>query len=127
MNKWICLIVAAAFLGGALISIAVEQCPDVVKIENKYPRRLKTPVTLDHKKHVVANKIVCTECHHTWKEKERKTPQKCAECHKAKEKGKLGLKRAYHKQCYLDCHKNSKKAGKKAGPTLCSGCHPKKK
>lgn len=127
MKRWFYLVVAASFLAGGLLSIALAQS-DMVKIENKYPKRLKNPVTLDHKKHAVANEIACTECHHTWKKPEMKTPQKCAECHKAEDKGEKGLKRAYHKQC-MGCHKELKKQGKTAfGPTTkCSGCHPRKK
>ena len=124
MNRWICLIVAAAFLAGGLISITSAQPDDVIKIENKYAKRLKTPVSFLHKKH--ADAITCTECHHKWKKEEKKTPQKCAECHKAEDKGKLGLKRSYHTNC-MGCHKAAKAQGKKAGPTTkCNDCHPKK-
>lgn len=126
MKRWFHLAVVAAFLAGGLLSIAIAQS-DMIKIENKYPKRLKNPVTLDHKKHAVTNKIACTECHHTWKKEERKIPQKCAECHKAEDKGEKGLKRAYHKNCQ-GCHKELKKQAKSTGPTTkCSGCHPSNK
>ncbi len=123
MKRWTYLVVAAVFLIGGALTIALAQS-DMVKIENKYPKDLKKPVTLPHKAH--ASTITCTECHHTWKKAERKTPQKCAECHKAADKGEKGLKRAYHKQC-MGCHKDLKTQGKKTGPTTkCSGCHPSK-
>jgi hypothetical protein len=124
MKKWLYLIVAVAFVAGGIISIAIAQS-DNVTIDNQYPKKLKCPVTLPHKAHVDKG-IACTECHHTWKKEERDTPQKCAECHKAEDKGEKGLKRAYHKQC-MDCHKALKKEGKPTGPTTkCSECHPSK-
>ncbi len=123
MKRWFYLIMVAVFLVGGIFAIALAQS-DMVKIDNKYPKKLKNPVTLPHKAH--AGAIACTECHHEWKKEERKTPQKCAECHKADDTGEKGLKRAYHKQC-MDCHKDLDKQGKKAGPTTkCSGCHPNK-
>ncbi|MBW2038291.1 MAG: cytochrome c3 family protein [Deltaproteobacteria bacterium] len=127
MKRWSYLIVAAAFLAGGVLSIALAG-PEMVKIENKYARDLKKPVTLSHKKHAETYKIACTECHHTWKKAERKTPQKCAACHKEKAEGKkLSTKRAYHKQCQ-GCHKALKAQGKKTGPTTkCTGCHPSKR
>ena len=123
MKKWLYLIVAVAFVAGGIISIALAQS-DNVTIDNQYPKKLKKPVTLSHKAH--ADRIACTECHHTWKKEECDTPQKCAECHKAEDKGEQGLKRAYHQQC-KDCHKDLERQGKKTGPTKkCSGCHPSK-
>ncbi|RLB07807.1 MAG: cytochrome C [Deltaproteobacteria bacterium] len=127
MKRWVYMVVAVVFLAGGLLSIALAG-PEMVKIENKYTKRLKKPVTFTHKKHAVTYKIACTECHHEWKKQERKQPQKCAACHKEKKEGKkLGLKRAYHKNCQ-GCHKALKAQGKKTGPTTkCSGCHPRKK
>ena len=68
MKKWLYLIVAVAFVAGGIISIAIAQ-PDKVTIDNKYPKKLKCPVTLPHKAH--ADTIACTECHHTWKKEMR--------------------------------------------------------
>jgi predicted CXXCH cytochrome family protein len=69
----------------------------------------------------------CTKCHHTWKKEASKTPQNCAECHKAADTTDKGLKKSFHKQC-IDCHKDMEKQGKKAGPTTkCSDCHASKK
>jgi len=80
-------------------------------------------------KHQKDYKITCTECHHlykdgknTWKEGVTKV-QKCSECHKAADQGKiLSLQNAYHKHC-KDCHTKMKTEGKKTGPTLCAQCH----
>jgi hypothetical protein len=124
MKKWLYLMVAVAFVAGGIISIAIAQ-PDKVTIDNKYPKKLKNPVCVPHKAHVDKG-VACTECHHTWKKEESATPQKCAECHKAEDKGKTGLKSAYHTQC-MGCHKALKKEGKPTGPTVkCSECHPSK-
>ena len=124
MKKWLYLIVAVAFVAGGIISIAIAQ-PDTVTIDNKYPTKLKGPVTLAHKAHIDKG-IACTECHHTWKKEETPEPKKCAECHKADDKGPTGLKNVYHKNCQ-DCHKELKKQGKPAGPTVkCTDCHASK-
>lgn len=120
MRAWSYLVVAAAFAAAGIFSISLAQV-DKITINNKYPDKLQAPVMLPHKVH--ADYIACIKCHHTWKKEERKTPQKCAECHKADDIGEKGLKSAYHKQCQ-DCHKDLKKQDKKTGPTArCSGCH----
>ncbi len=120
MKRWSYLVVATVFVAAGIFSIALAQV-DKITINNKYPNKLQTPVILSHKAH--ADYIACTQCHHTWKKEERKTPPKCTECHKADEIGEQKLKSVYHKQCQ-DCHKDFKKQGKKTGPTAkCSGCH----
>ncbi len=120
MKRWFYLVAAAAFVAAGIFSISLAQV-DKITINNKYPNKMQSPVILSHKAH--ADYRACTECHHTWKKDERKTPQKCSECHKADDIGEKGLKSAYHKQCQ-DCHKDLKKQDKKTGPTArCSGCH----
>ena len=123
MKKWLYLLVAVAFVAVGILSLAVAQ-PDKVTIDDKYPNKLKGPVTFNHKAH--AGAIACTKCHHTWKQDTSKTPPKCAECHKAGDTSEKGLKSAFHKQC-IDCHKDLQKQGKKTGPTVkCSDCHASK-
>ena len=83
-------------------------------------------VTFDHSIHIKAG-LKCEKCHHMWKDK-TKPPRGCKECHK--EKTTNGVPRLYdmaHKSNHSckGCHKAFKKAGKKAGPTKCSGCHKK--
>jgi len=94
--------------------------------ENKYTKRVKASVTLNHKKH--ADTISCSECHLEWKKEEKKPPQRCNKCHKEKvEEKKAGLKNAYHNIC-TGYHKTLTDQGKKAGPTVkCAKCHPKGK
>jgi hypothetical protein len=124
MKRWLYLMVAVAFLAGGILGIALAQA-DKVTIDNKYPQnKVKGPVTFNHKAHASAPD--CTKCHHTWKQEVRKTPQKCAECHKAADTSDKGLKKAFHKQC-IDCHKKLQQEGKKTGPTTkCSDCHASK-
>ena len=119
------LLLVMGFLAGGFATIAFAQ-PDILKIENKYTKRLKASVTLNHKKH--ADTISCSECHHEWKKEEKKPPQICNECHKEKvEEKKVGLKNAYHNTC-TGCHKKLTAQGKNAGPTVkCVDCHPKGK
>lgn len=123
MKKWIYILVAVIFLAAGVIGVVVAQ-GDKVTIDNKYPKKLKNPVTFNHKVHAAG--IECTKCHHEWKKEESKSPKKCATCHKADDTGEKGLKRIYHKNC-IDCHKELEKQGKATGPTTkCSGCHPSK-
>jgi hypothetical protein len=123
MKRWLYLMVAVAFLAGGILGSALAQA-DKVTIDDKYPTKMKGPVTFNHKAHSSA--IACTKCHHTWKQEASKTPQKCAECHKAADTGEKGLKKVYHKNC-IDCHKDLQKQGKKTGPTTkCSECHASK-
>ena len=122
MKRWYYPFLVLGLLAGGFLNLAFGQ-PDVLKIENKYTKRLKAPVALNHKKH--AETMPCTECHHEWKKEERKDPQKCAECHKEKGEEKVvGLKKAHHTTCQA-CHKALAAQGKKGGPTAkCSDCHP---
>lgn len=123
MKRWLYFIVVVVFLAGGIIGMALAQA-DKVTVDNKYPKKLKNPVTFNHKAHAAA--AACTECHHEWKKEESKAPKKCAECHKATDTSEKGLKKIYHKNC-IDCHKDLQKKGKKTGPTTkCSECHPSK-
>ena len=121
MKRRIKSIVVIAFAISTIIGIALAQV-EKITIDNKYPTKVQTPVTLSHKTHIAAVKD-CKACHHQWNKEERKTPQKCIECHKADDIGEKGLKRVYHAQCQ-GCHKDLAAQGKKTGPTAkCSACH----
>ncbi len=131
------IIIIAAFLfslGLMAWVYAADKAPDTFKIDNdkaffKDGKRTKPPVEYTHLKHEKEHKVACTECHHlykdgknTWKQGVTKV-QKCNECHKAADQGKiLSLQNAYHKNC-RDCHNKLKTEGKKSGPTLCAQCH----
>ena len=127
---------------------------DEIKMENKaYSKHKKGIVTFSHKKHMEEYakqfpdfyKNGCGECHHDENGKALSlkvgdSVQPCIECHKkpgerpkGKDAPKLSKKErldyhaeALHYNC-KDCHKKvNKKTGKKAAPTTCSKCHPKK-
>ena len=144
--------VATLFIAAGLY--AGTDVPDEIKMENKaYSKHKKCIVTFTNKKHMDEYakqfpdfyKNGCGDCHH---DKDNKPlalkvgddVQPCIECHKKpverpKGKGapKLSKKErlAYHAEALhyncKGCHKGvNKKTGKKAAPTTCSKCHPKK-
>ncbi len=84
----------------------------------------KAPVTFDHSTHT---DIKCETCHHMWKDTST-APQKCEDCHKPKKQGdvpkRYNMAHKTDRSC-RGCHKAFKKAGKKTGPTKCTGCHKK--
>ncbi|MFH1115947.1 MAG: cytochrome c3 family protein [Pseudomonadota bacterium] len=124
------LIVGTAFLAAFTLSYAATKMPDKdITIDSKvYETRKKTPVVFPHAKH---KELKCIQCHHEYKDgknvwQEGQEVKKCSACHKAKDEGKMvKLEKAYHTQC-VNCHKALKKEKKKAGPTACTKCHPKK-
>ena len=59
----------------------------------------------------------CKICHSVF-------PQESGIIEKLKAEGKLKKKHVMNKLC-TKCHKETKKAGRKAGPTTCSKCHIK--
>jgi len=79
------------------------------------------PAPFDHGVHTDAVSD-CSSCHHASTKPGKM--DKCGACHLAKPgpdaKVKMGLKKAYHKQC-IGCHKESDE-----GPTECTDCHAKK-
>ena len=58
------LLLVMGFFAVGFATIVFAQ-PDILKIENKYTKRLKDSVTLNHKKH--ADTISCSECQNEWK------------------------------------------------------------
>jgi hypothetical protein len=61
----------------------------------------------------------CTICHSLF-------PQKTGSIEELKTQGKLKKKYVMNKLC-TKCHRETKKAGRKSGPTTCSKCHIKAK
>ncbi len=123
MNKKLISIVAAiVFFGSLLVLQGVFGQQDAFTIENPGLHTTDTykGVQFEHKKHVDWVKD-CKECHHNYKE--GATPQKCTGCHT--KDSKVTAKTAFHNTC-RQCHRDLKKAGKTAGPTLCTKCHAKK-
>ena len=150
MKKGSLLVLAVAALSVVLlftVVYATQKAHDNITMESKvFKKHKKALVTLTHKKHNVDYKIVCTDCHHVYKDgknvwKEADAVQKCdsKKCHdkakapKAKEgEKKLSRKEkasqgyfysAIHENC-VGCHKDLKKKKKPTGPTACKKCHP---
>ena len=68
--------------------------------------------------HLHQEKLVdCQTCHAVFE-------QKSGSIEELKARGKLKKKHVMNKLC-TKCHKQTKKAGKKTGPTTCSKCHIK--
>lgn len=124
MKKFFVGILAIMFVVTMVAAITAQaevKAPDKpMTFENK-----KGAVTLDHSIHTKAG-VKCETCHHMWKDKS-KEPQGCKECHKPEKGEAPKLYNMAHKSDHSckGCHKAFKKAGKKAGPTKCSGCHKK--
>lgn len=123
MKKTVALVIGLALL--TLLAIAAE-VPEGSE-ELKFEAKIGT-VTFAHAHH--ATIAECTDCHHMWDGAEGTTPQKCSECHMAKEEkdGAPKLMDAVHQNCG-DCHQAKRDAGEKAGPLTemkakeCKDCH----
>ncbi|MBW1835071.1 MAG: cytochrome c3 family protein [Deltaproteobacteria bacterium] len=144
MNKRSLLIIAVVGIASMFLATAIyagTTVADVVNMENKaYKKHKKSIVKFSHKKHNVEYKAGCGECHHDTEGKPLSALKmgdevhNCIECHKKpgraprakKGEAKLSNAEALHKNC-IGCHKIAKKSGKKAAPTSCAKCHPKKK
>jgi hypothetical protein len=128
MIKKIVLCVAAlamAFTVAVGISVAGNAGPETIKIDT--PKKSKSTVTFEHKKH--QGLMECAACHHTKNDDGSKGPYvagkeaKCATCHDGSlAKDVKNAKKAAHKSC-KGCHK--KGLDGKKGPTKCKGCHVK--
>lgn len=126
MRKFFIGFMAVLFVASMLVVTmvyagAIKAPEKALVFENR-----KGAVTFEHSIHIKAG-VKCQQCHHMWKDTS-KAPKGCKECHKAKKTG--GVPKIYnmaHKSNHSckGCHKAFKKAGKKAGPTKCSGCHKK--
>ncbi len=110
---------------------------DVITIDySGYKKERKGPVDFTHKKHAMDYKMLCWECHHEYKDDEKKWGNKwspwgeiktCDECHDPlKKQDKIvNLQKAFHINCKI-CHKTLAEQKKKAGPyKKCKGCHQK--
>ena len=121
MKKLLCIFVLVGFVVAGLMVTRAFAAKDVIVFDASFGK-----VTFPHKKHSETLKIDCLKCHHTWKAGET-SGKKCTDCHKAAAEGKTpSLKDAFHNTCRR-CHDELKKAGKPAGPTMCTQCHVKAK
>jgi len=115
---------------GAGVAMAASQVPEkeiLIFTPEVFKERKHGPVPFAHKKH---EQLECAQCHHDYKDgtnvwKQGDEVKKCGACHKLESTEEMpSLERAMHAHC-LRCHKDRKKAGKKAGPAVCLLCHPK--
>ena len=100
---------------------------DVTNVEDSaFEEKMRPAVPFLHDKHnETAGIDECNTCHHVYEdgkvvEDDSSEDQECSECHTInKGDNPLSLVRIYHLQC-RGCHQK-----KKAGPIMCSECHPR--
>jgi mono/diheme cytochrome c family protein len=108
--------VAAIVIGSAVAFSSNEQNKGAESIEIEGGKRGK--VLFPHRQH--QERIVdCQTCHSVFS-------QQAGSIEELKAQGKLKKKHVMNKLC-TKCHKETKKAGKKTGPTTCAKCHIKGK
>ena len=108
--------IAAIVIGSSSVYSNNDQDKGVDHIELEGGKRGKVP--FPHHRHQ-DNLEDCTICHAVF-------PQKSGSIEELKAQGKLKKKFVMNKLC-TKCHKETKKAGKKTGPTSCAKCHIKAK
>jgi Cytochrome c7 and related cytochrome c len=117
-----------AKLSMVLISIAATIIASSIAFSDNAPNKGAKSIEIDggtrgkvpfpHHRHQ-ENLSDCTICHSIF-------PQKSGSIEALKTDGKLKKKYVMNKLC-TKCHKETKKAGGKTGPTTCSKCHIKAK
>jgi len=121
-SRW--LIILAVLLLTAAPSYSQE---DVTRVNDSgFSATVRPEVPFFHEDHNEKAEIEdCTACHHVYEEgelveDESSEDMECSECHLSAGGGTaVGLAAVYHKRC-RGCHQEQK-----AGPVLCSECHPK--
>ena len=108
--------IAAIVIGSSTAFSDNDQDKGADKIELEGGNRGRVP--FPHHQHQ-ENLDDCTICHSVF-------PQKSGSIEELKAQGKLKKKYVMNKLC-TKCHKETKKAGKKSGPTSCAKCHIKAK
>ena len=108
--------IAAIIIASSTAFSNSDQDKGAKHIEIDGGKRGKVP--FPHHKHQ-ENLGDCTICHAVF-------PQKPGSIENLKALGKLKKKFVMNKLC-TKCHKETKKAGKKTGPTTCAKCHIKAK
>ena len=108
--------IAAIVIGSSLAFSNNDQNNGANHIELEGGKRGRVP--FPHHQHQ-ENLGDCTICHTVF-------PQKSGSIEELKAQGQLKKKYVMNKLC-TKCHKETKKAGKKTGPTTCAKCHIKAK
>ncbi|MGD2013694.1 MAG: cytochrome c3 family protein [Desulfobacterales bacterium] len=108
--------IAAIAIASSVAFSADEQDKGAENIEMAGGKRGNVP--FPHHQHQ-ERLVDCQTCHSVF-------PQKAGSIEELKAQGKLKKKYVMNKLC-TKCHKETKKAGKKTGPTTCAKCHIKDK
>jgi hypothetical protein len=104
--------IAAIAIGSSLAFSNIEQNKGAVNLEMDGGKRGKVPFPHHQHQEKLGD---CSVCHSIF-------PQKTGSIEELKAQGKLKKKYVMNKLC-TKCHKETKKAGRKSGPTTCSKCH----
>lgn len=123
----LCLFLSGLLLVVMLVSYPVGECAAPSETlhlaDPAFSQRQRPGVLFTHGEHMARTE--CTDCHHvfadgknTW---EYGMETSCSACHKAGDRGPLGLRRAWHGQC-LGCHEEQKGVAGRA-PVMCGECH----
>lgn len=110
----------ALCLALALAAPAVEcAAQPALLLDPAFSSPQRPGVPFDHDRH--AEDIDCTRCHHQYENGQNiwtpDTETRCSACHAPGDRGRLGLRQAWHGQC-VGCHEQSPKA-----PVMCGECH----
>ena len=108
--------IAAIAIASSVAFSTNEQDKGAENIEMEGGKRGKVP--FPHHQHQ-ERLVDCQTCHSVF-------PQKAGSIEELKAQGKLKKKHVMNKLC-TKCHRETKKAGKKTGPTTCAKCHIKGK
>ena len=108
--------IVAMVIGSSVAFSDNDQNKGAESIEIEGGKRGKVP--FPHRQHQ-ERLVDCQTCHSVF-------PQKSGSIEELKAQGKLKKKHVMNKLC-TKCHKETKKAGKKTGPTKCAKCHIKDK
>ena len=117
------IIICAVFATLAVFSAQSQEDIKFVK-DDAFTTRMRPPVPFNHDAHNETARLEdCGACHHVYEngkrvEDDASVGTPCSECH-APQDG-MPLIRLYHLQC-KGCHLQ-----RKAGPVLCSQCHPRR-
>lgn len=128
MEKRTSIIYAVIILMGCIFAVMSGYSQeDVTNVEDSaFEKKMRPAVPFLHDKHnEQADLDECNTCHHLYKdgkvvEDDSSEDQECSECHTLnKGDNPMSLVNIYHLQC-KGCHQK-----KKAGPIMCSECHPR--
>jgi hypothetical protein len=124
-------LVLSLALTGVVIAATAGEAPETTTIDDCVIK--KAAVEFPHKMH--ADELECTTCHHTQEGLTAESTEEvlaCGGCHNEPEDAETPIcsqmstsKNPFHITC-VGCHKEKLAEDEAfAGPTKCTGCHPK--